>query len=71
MSELPPPADLSTSLSRVSKVPIRARRLFDHLVGAFEQRWRDGQAKRLGGLELITSSYLVGACTEGRPDLCP
>src|SRR5262249_55758665 len=27
----------------------RARSLFDHLVGAGEQRWRDGQAERLGG----------------------
>jgi hypothetical protein len=26
--------------------------LFDHLVGAGEQRWRQSEAKRLGGLEV-------------------
>ena len=27
-------------------------RLFDHLVGAGEKRWRHGKTKRLGGLEI-------------------
>jgi hypothetical protein len=31
---------------------IGVARLFDHLVGAAEQRERDGEAERLGGLEV-------------------
>src|SRR6516164_9156733 len=49
-------------LSRCSKR--RAdERLLDDLVGGGEQRVRHRKAERLGGLRLITSSYLVGACT--------
>ena len=35
--------------------------LFDHLVGAREQRWRDGEAERLGGLE-IDHQLVFGRC---------
>ena len=28
------------------------RQLFDHLIGAVEQRWWDGETERLGGLEV-------------------
>ena len=31
---------------------VQTRRLFDHLVGAAEQRWRNVEAERLGGLEV-------------------
>ena len=41
------------------------RRLFDHLVGAAEQRDWEGEAKRLGVLMLMTSSNVVG-CSTGR-----
>src|SRR5713101_1094839 len=34
--------------------------LFDHLVGAGEQRWRHNEAKRLGGLEVDDELELGG-----------
>ena len=43
----------SEGLAHVRFVPIAdIAALFDHLVGAGEQRWRNGEAERLGGLEV-------------------
>ena len=43
---------------------MNSRRLsFDHLVGAGEQRRRTSRPSALAVLRLMTSSYLVGACT--------
>ena len=64
MSALPPKADMCSATRHVRFVPIAdISALFDHLVGASEHAWRHGEAERLGGLRLITKSYLVGACT--------
>jgi hypothetical protein len=40
---------------------------FDHLVGAGEQRLRDGHAERFGGFRFTTRSNLVG-CSTGMLD---
>jgi hypothetical protein len=40
-------------------------RLLDHLVGGSQQCVRDGEAERLGGLEVITNSNVVD-CTTGK-----
>jgi hypothetical protein len=73
MSASPPIATkwmLSRERTRcaISGLMHRSRRrasvsLFDDLVGADEQCRRHVKAERLGGFRLITSSYLVGACT--------
>jgi hypothetical protein len=58
MSALPPKADIAQHGGNVRFVPkadsaLRQNNvLFDHLVGAGEQRGRDGQAERLRGLEV-------------------
>ena len=48
-----------------------ARASFDHLVGEREQRRRHGEAERIGGLELMTNSNLVGCCTGRSAGLSP
>src|ERR1017187_2511276 len=35
-----------------TNAPQQTIALFDHLVGVVEERWRDGDAERLGGLEV-------------------
>jgi len=59
MSALPPKADIGTQSWNVRFVPkadilrcSKERRLFDHLVGASEQRWRNSQFERLGGRQV-------------------
>ena len=46
--------DISTPPRLVHLVPIGdvRRRLFDHFVSLSEQRWRHGEAERLGSLEV-------------------
>jgi len=51
MSALPPKADMCIALAHVGFGP-KADILFNHLVGASEQRWRDFQAERLGGFQI-------------------
>ena len=59
MSALPPKADIggvSTDVRFVPKADIlrcgKKTSLFDHLVGASEERRRHGEAERLGGPEI-------------------
>ena len=58
MSALPPKADICSAITNVRFVPIAdtcsatKASLFDHLVGAGEQRPRDGEAKRLGRVQV-------------------
>jgi hypothetical protein len=49
---------------------VRAAALFDYLVGSQQQGRRNRQPERLGGLQLITNSNLVG-CSTGRSWTCP
>jgi hypothetical protein len=43
---------LFSTLSSGSATRVRSSTLFDHLVGAGEQRGRDGEAERLGGRQV-------------------
>ena len=45
--------------------------LFDHLVGACEERGRHGQAKRLGGLEIDHEFEFGGLLDRKIGGLCP
>src|SRR5262245_1950358 len=54
----------------VSRCSIRYS-LFDHLVGAGEQRRWNFDAERFGSLVLITISNLVGCCTGRSPGFSP
>src|SRR5260221_3734866 len=53
-----------TQMMRARAIP-----LFDHLVGAAEQRDRNGDAERLGGLEIDDEFHLGGLLDRqgGRP----
>jgi hypothetical protein len=59
---VPMAARLNTETTRPAP-SFRPSYPLDHLVGARDHGVRHRKAERLGGLELITSSYLVGACT--------
>src|SRR5215471_2374678 len=51
MSALPPKADMCSALDHVCYGPkADIGYLFDHFVGAGEQRWRHGKTERLGSL---------------------
>src|SRR5215475_3118077 len=58
MSALHPKADICSALAHVRFGPIAdsctaaKELLFDHLVRAGEQRWRHGEVKGFGGLEI-------------------
>ena len=55
------------SCQNLTHAPQQIRCLFNHLVGTRKQgRW-NFKAERLGGLEVGTNSYLVGACNGRSP----
>jgi hypothetical protein len=53
-SDLPPETDILRAGRHISKLPTAevGGFLFDHLIGAGKYRWRDGDTKRLGGMEV-------------------
>src|SRR5262245_36313529 len=62
MSALPPKADMCSATRDVRYGPkADIGYLFDHFVGAGEQRWRHGETKRLGGLK-IDHQFVLGRC---------
>src|SRR5207248_1535491 len=74
MSALPPKADIGTrsrdvcfvpkaAVSSCSKNSLSKASLFDHLIGRCKQRRGMARLSAFALLRLITSSYLVGACT--------
>jgi hypothetical protein len=54
MSALPPKADMCGARANVCYGPIAdiSVALFDHLVGALQERFRDRETKRFGGFEI-------------------
>src|SRR6266481_6040872 len=46
------PIKAAAGLTQVVTARARQSHSFDDLVGAGEDRWRDGEAKRLGGVEV-------------------
>jgi hypothetical protein len=54
VSALPPKADMCGALAHVCFGPIAdiSVALFDHLVGALQERFRDRETKRFGGFEI-------------------
>ena len=70
MSGLHPEADIWAGLQQVRFVPTRkSPNLFDHLLGAGEKGFRDGQPIAFAVLRSMTSSNLVG-CLTGRGADC-
>ena len=64
MSALPPKADICSALGDVCFVPIADMiNLIDHLVGAVEQRPRNSDPERFGGLEIDRQLELDRAWT--------
>ena len=51
---------LGPDLHRLDRTSLRLAHLFDHLVGRGEQRLREGEAKRLCGLEIDVQHHLGG-----------
>jgi hypothetical protein len=43
---------LGPDFHRLDRTSLRLAHLFDHLVGAHQERFRDFQAERLGGLQV-------------------